>query len=278
MNGLIIKINSDLHTVKLENDKKIDCKCRGKFRNQNITPLVGDKVYVDTNKCLIEKVYPRENELIRPKVANIDKLFIVVSTSIPKFSSFLLDKFLVIAYKNNIEPVIIITKIDLLNNKEKKEIKKYIKYYKKIGYKVFLNKEIRKIKQEFDNCTVALMGQTGAGKSTLLNKIDKTLNIETNEVSKSLGRGKHTTRLVELHEIKKGLIADTPGFSSLELYNITKNDIKSSYIEFSNNCKYKTCLHIKEDNCKVKDELKKGNLIFKERYNNYIKLISEVKK
>lgn len=129
MNGLITKINSDLHTVKLDNNSYIDCKCRGKFRNDNITPLVGDRVIVDVDKKVIEKVLVRKNEFVRPKVSNIDKLFIVVSTSIPKFSSFLLDKFLVIAHKSGVTPVIIITKFDLLDKNEKKIIKKYINYY-----------------------------------------------------------------------------------------------------------------------------------------------------
>lgn len=277
MKGLIIKINSDLYTVKLEDATFLDCKCRGKFRNDNLKPLVGDKVLVNTDKNVIEKVYERKNELIRPSVANIDKLIIVVSTSIPKFSSFLLDKFLVIAYKNDVEPVIVITKMDLISNKLKKEVNKYIKYYKKIGYKVYKNSEIRKIKKEFNNSVVSLMGQTGAGKSTLLNKLDKNLNLKTNEVSKSLGRGKHTTRIVELHPILNGMCADTPGFSSLELYNVTKEDIKRSFIEFDNNCKYKTCMHIKEDGCKViKQKQTTKDEIFINRYNNYIKLLGEV--
>lgn len=277
MEGLIIKINSDLYTVKLENEEILDCKCRGKFRNDKLKPLVGDKVKVDTEKKVVGKVYERKNELIRPSVANIDKLIIVVSTSIPKFSSFLLDKFLVIAHKNNIEPIIVITKMDLISRKLKKEVNLYIKYYKKIGYKVYKNKEIRKIKNEFNNSIVSLMGQTGAGKSTLLNKIDKTLNLKTNEVSKSLGRGKHTTRVVELHKIGTGMCADTPGFSSLELYNITKEDIKNAFIEFSKNCKYKTCMHVKEEGCSVlKQKQKENNKVFDSRYNNYIKLLEEV--
>lgn len=276
MDGLIIKINSDLYTVKIKDDF-LDCKCRGKFRNQNLKPLVGDKVLIDTSKKVIEKIYPRKNELIRPQVANIDKLLIVVSTSIPKFSSFLLDKFLVIAHVNNIEPIIIITKMDLIDKDLKKEIKTYIKYYKKIGYKIYRNTDIKKIKNEFKNSIVALMGQTGAGKSSLLNKLDNNLNLKTMEVSKSLGRGKHTTRIVQLYSLNNGMCADTPGFSSFEFYDITKKDIKESFIEFSTSCKYKTCLHTKEEGCKVREKLKNNDKIYLNRYENYIKLLDEVK-
>lgn len=257
----------------LDNNMKVDCRCRGKFRNDNLKPLVGDRVIV--NGEVIEEIKDRKNELVRPLVANIDKLFIVISVTKPKFSSYLLDKFLIISIKNKIEPVIIFTKYDLLNFKEKKQIKKYIKYYKKLGFKVFINSEIRKIKQEFKDSTIALMGQTGAGKSTLINKFDKTLNLETNEISNALGRGKHTTRVVELFEINNGFVVDTPGFSSFELYNISKFDVRDSFVEFRKNCKYKTCMHINEDGCIVKDNI--NNNIEKERYNNYIKLVGEVK-
>ena len=276
MQGRIICINTSIHKVLLENNTIIDCKTRGKLRNMDIAPVVGDLVMVDTDKQVIEKVLKRKNYLERPLISNIDKLLIVMSTAIPAFSSYLIDKFLIIAKSNNIEPIIVITKIDMISLKEKIEIKKYIKYYKKIGIKVYINKDVSKIKKEFKGCVVALCGQTGAGKSSLLNRIDASLSLKTGEVSLSLGRGKHTTRLVELLEVNQGLIADTPGFSSLEI-KIPKNDIKKYYPEFEVRCKYKSCNHVKEEGCKI-IELVNKNKIPKWRYENYLKFLEEVGK
>ena len=276
MQGRIICINTSIHKVLLENNAIIDCKTRGKLRNMDIAPVVGDLVMVDTDKQVIEKVLKRKNYLERPLISNIDKLLIVMSTAIPAFSSYLIDKFLIIAKSNNIEPIIVITKIDMKSLKEKIEIKKYIKYYKKIGIKVYINKDVSKIKKEFKGCVVALCGQTGAGKSSLLNRIDASLSLKTGEVSLSLGRGKHTTRLVELLEVNQGLIADTPGFSSLEI-KIPKNDIKKYYPEFELRCKYKSCNHVKEEGCKI-IELVNKNKIPKWRYENYLKFLEEVGK
>lgn len=276
MQGRIICINTSIHKVLLENNTIIDCKTRGKLRNMDIAPVVGDLVMVDTDKQVIEKVLKRKNYLERPLISNIDKLLIVMSTAIPAFSSYLIDKFLIIAKSNNIEPIIVITKIDMISLKEKIEIKKYIKYYKKIGIKVYINKDVSKIKKEFKGCVVALCGQTGAGKSSLLNRIDASLSLKTGEVSLFLGRGKHTTRLVELLEVNQGLIADTPGFSSLEI-KIPKNDIKKYYPEFEVRCKYKSCNHVKEEGCKI-IELVNKNKIPKWRYENYLKFLEEVGK
>lgn len=276
MQGRIICINTSIHKVLLENNTIIDCKTRGKLRNMDIAPVVGDFVMADTDKQVIEKVLKRKNYLERPLISNIDKLLIVMSTAIPAFSSYLIDKFLIIAKSNNIEPIIVITKIDMISLKEKIEIKKYIKYYKKIGIKVYINKDVSKIKKEFKECVVALCGQTGAGKSSLLNRIDASLSLKTGEVSLSLGRGKHTTRLVELLEVNQGLIADTPGFSSLEI-KIPKNDIKKYYPEFEVRCKYKSCNHVKEEGCKI-IELVNKNKIPKWRYENYLKFLEEVGK
>ena len=163
MNGKIICINAALHKVLLENNVIIDTKTRGKLRNDNVAPVVGDNVIVNVNTKTIEKVLDRKNYLIRPLIANIDKLIIVMSTSIPAFSSYLIDKFLVIAKSNNIEPIIVITKTDMITLKEKNEILKYINYYRKIGIKVYINTSVNKIKKEFSNSVVALCGQTGAG-------------------------------------------------------------------------------------------------------------------
>ena len=276
MQGRIICINTSIHKVLLENNTIIDCKTRGKLRNMDIAPVVGDFVMVDTDKQVIEKVLKRKNYLERPLISNIDKLLIVMSTAIPAFSSYLIDKFLIIAKSNNIEPIIVITKMDMTSLKEKIEIKRYIKYYKKIGIKVYINKDVSKIKKEFKECVVALCGQTGAGKSSLLNRIDASLSLKTGEVSLSLGRGKHTTRLVELLEVNQGLIADTPGFSSLEI-KIPKNDIKKYYPEFEVRCKYKSCNHVKEEGCKI-IELVNKNKIPKWRYENYLKFLEEVGK
>ncbi len=276
MQGRIICINTSIHKVLLENNTIIDCKTRGKLRNMDIAPVVGDFVMVDTDKQVIEKVLKRKNYLERPLISNIDKLLIVMSTAIPAFSSYLIDKFLIIAKSNNIEPIIVITKMDMTSLKEKIEIKRYIKYYKKIGIKAYINKDVSKIKKEFKGCVVALCGQTGAGKSSLLNRIDASLSLKTGEVSLSLGRGKHTTRLVELLEVNQGLIADTPGFSSLEI-KIPKNDIKKYYPEFEVRCKYKSCNHVKEEGCKI-IELVNKNKIPKWRYENYLKFLEEVGK
>ena len=274
MQGKIIEINKNIFTVKLSNGEIRNCTSRGKLIHDNIVLLVGDNVLI-TNDNNIEKLLPRKNELIRPNVSNIDKLFIVTSTHIPAFSTYLIDKFLALSFVNKIEPIIILTKLDKLSFKERLSIRKYITYYKKLGIKVYKNKQLSKIKKEFNNSTIALTGQTGAGKSTLLNMMDKSLNLETDEVSISLGRGKHTTRLTKLYELYGGMVADTPGFSSLELIGITKENIRDSFFEFSHDCKYKTCMHIKEDGCDVLPKV--GSKIAKFRYDNYIKLLGGVK-
>lgn len=270
--GKIISINKDLYTV-MENDSVFPCSVRGKIKNFKLT--VGDNVYFCKDTLTIESFTERKNTLIRPLVSNIDKLFIVVSTHLPKFSTYLLDKFLVLSEVNNIKPVIIVTKLDLCDSSYKKEVKSILKYYKKIGYSVYTNKDIRKIKREMKNNVVALAGQTGAGKSTLLNKIDKNLNLKTGEVSEALGRGKHTTRLVELIRVNESLIADTPGFSSLEL-DMSKEDISSGFVEFGFNCKYSSCMHVNNDGCDVKKRVDNGKIL-SSRYDSYLKLVKEVK-
>ena len=271
--GIITKVNKNLYTVS-KGTEVFDCRESGKLLYKNIKPTVGDYVIFDKENKIINEILPRKNSLIRPLISNIDKLFIITSVIRPDFSSFLLDKLLLIALSNNIEPIIITTKEDLISIKEKIEFNKYKKYYKKLGFKVYKNTQLFKIKKEFKNSVVALTGQTGAGKSTLLNRLNKNLKLETNEISDALGRGVHTTRLVTLYHMFGGLIADTPGFSSLEL-NISKEDIKKYSKEFNVNCKYKSCMHINEEGCSVITNLNK-NRIYDERYKNYIKLIKEV--
>lgn len=270
--GKIVSINKDLYQVR-EGEETFSCSVRGKIKSIKLT--VGDNVNFNKETLTIESVLDRKNSLNRPLVSNIDKLFIVISTHIPAFSTFLLDKFLVLSEINKIKPIIIVTKLDLCSKEEKKEILKVLKYYKKIGYNVYTNKQIRKIKKEMKNSVIALAGQTGAGKSSLLNRIDKSLNLKTGEVSTALGRGKHTTRLVELLYTNKSLIADTPGFSSLEL-DINKNDIKNGFIEFGYNCKYNTCIHNNDNGCDVIKRVNEGKIL-KSRYDNYMKLVKEAK-
>ena len=277
MQGQIVKIISNHFTVK-HNADLYDCMASGNLRNRHEIPLAGDYVEFDLEKKYITKILPRKNELVRPPVSNIDNALIVTSVGIPAFSSNLLDKLLCIIEFNNIKPIICFSKIDTLNDLEKEEIINYINYYKKIGYDVYINTELDKIKKIFRNKITVFTGQTGAGKSTLLNKIDSNLNIKTGEVSLALGRGKHTTRHIELMNICGGLIADTPGFSSLEFYDMKKSDIRDNFIEFNlyrEKCKYKDCMHDMEDDCYIK-ELVKDGIILKSRYENYINFIKRV--
>ena len=272
--GKLININKNLYTIMSDSNSVFECSVRGKLRNDEL--IVGDNVLFDKNSKTIEKIHERKNSLIRPLVSNIDKLLIITSTHIPKFSTYLIDKFIVIALQNNIEPIIIITKEDLLKFKEKLIVRRYMKYYKKQGYKVYLNTQINKIKKEFKYSVVALCGQTGAGKSTLLNKIDPSLKLQTDDISLSLGRGKHTTRMVTLYKVSNGLVADTPGFSSVDL-NVKKDELKNYFIEFGYNCKYKSCNHTNEDGCTVIEKVKHKKIL-KSRNENYLKIYEELKK
>lgn len=273
--GKIIKINSDLMTVKCRDNNLIDCKSRGKFRYNNLTPLVGDIVLIDKEKQIIEGIEERKNFLLRPPVANIDASLIVTSVKEPVMELSLLDKLISIVTINHIEPVIVFTKIDLLNKTELKNIKKISKYYQSIGIKVFNNKRINKLKRFLKNKTVTVCGQTGAGKSTLINKLDKTLNLDTKEISKALGRGVHTTRIVELYQIKNFYIVDTPGFSAIDISNYSKEEIQNSFIEFKNlHCKFSNCQHEKEVGCAIIEQKNKGKIL-ESRYNNYLRFIKE---
>ena len=277
MQGQIVKITSDLHIVKVNNET-YPCKCRGIFRKEHITPLVGDYVLFSPEKKLIEKVLPRENEFQRPKVSNIDQAFIVTSLVNPDFSLNLLDKLIVLMEIHNVKPIITITKEDLVDKDTLDKIYEYLDYYKKLGYTVVSNTEIDKIKSLIKNKTSVFTGQTGAGKSSLLNKLNKDWNLETGEVSLALGRGKHTTRVVELFDFLDGKVMDTPGFSALEFTNNTKEDIRNAFIEFKNYpCPFSDCTHTKEEECLVKKAVLDNNII-SSRYENYLSFISEVKK
>ena len=274
MQGRIIKNISNDYTV-LTDENTYVCKSRGKFRNLNITPLVGDNVIFDAENNYILEVLPRKTELVRPPVANIDQAVIITSVRNPDLDTNLLDKLITIIEYNNVKPIICFTKLDLLDDIS--EIEELIKYYKKIGYEVYKNTEIEEIKKIFKNKITVFTGQSGACKSTLMNNIDSNLNIKTDEISYALGRGKHTTRHVELISLYDGLVADTPGFSSLDFYDMKQSDIRDNFIEFNEykeGCKYRDCMHNKEDDCAIKDELENGNIL-KSRYENYIHFIEK---
>lgn len=275
MIGRVIKQISNKWTVDVEGTY-YECACTGKIKYLNLSPLVGDMVEIDENNSIIKKILPRKNELIRPPIANIDKAIVLTSCKEPNFSSNLLDKMLTVIEYNNIKPVICITKYDLLEDKE--EMDEIIDYYKSIGYDVVINTEINKIKEILSDSVSVLTGQTGVGKSSLLNSLKEDLNLPTGEISKALGRGKHTTRHVELLEISGGLVADTPGFSSLDFIGMKKMDIKDNFVEMYNNqekCKYQDCMHIKEDGCFIKQLVEEGK-IRKTRYDNYVKFIESI--
>lgn len=272
MKGQIIKIVSDLHIVSY-NGKNYDCKCRGKFRKDKIIPKVGDYVIFDLGKKVIEEILPRRNSFQRPSVANIDRAFLITSLRLPDFSLNLLDKLLVLMELHNVEPIICITKRDLLSTDELEKIDEVLAYYKNLGYQVIYNTDIDKIKKLLNNKTSVFTGQTGAGKSTLLNKLNPDWNLDTGEVSTALGRGRHTTRVVELFEIENGKVLDTPGFSALDFYEYNNEQIRDGFIEFKDYpCIYKDCMHTNERECRVKIAVNDNN-IMKSRYENYLKFI-----
>ena len=270
--GQIIKISSDLYFVSHDN-KTYPCKCRGIFRKEHITPVVGDYVLFSVEEKIIEKILPRKNCFQRPKVSNIDQAFIITSLKLPDFSLHLLDKFISLMEINHVKPIICITKEDLLEKDQIKNMKEILSYYESIGYYVVYNTEIEKIKTLLKGKTSVFTGQTGAGKSTLLNRLNPDWNLEVGEVSKALGRGRHTTRVVELFEYDDGKVMDTPGFSLLALSHYSEEEIRNSFVEFRGYpCPYKDCSHTKEGECAVKEAVQ-NQLILESRYLNYLNFI-----
>lgn len=289
MKGLITCLKSgDYRIQDLESKQIMWAKASGLFRHHKEKPKVGDYVeyqLMNDSTAYITKLENRFNDLVRPAVCNIDQAFVVFSVKDPDFNTNLLDRFLTILNYNNIEAILIFTKWDLLNDVETIEIKKYEEYYKSIGYHIInVSKNDDSNKQAIidllkDKITV-ITGQSGVGKSTILNLLDENLNLEVNDISYVLGRGKHTTRHVELYPLYDGMIADTPGFGIMDFTGMDDIDIAHSFKEFfeeSANCKYNGCLHINEPSCRIK-KLVDENKILKSRYENYLGFIEENKK
>lgn len=274
--GQVIKLNAGFYDIKSEN-KIFRTRARGNLREQNINPLVGDFVEFQENGFLIN-VLARKNFMLRPKVANVDCVAIVTSLVEPKLSTLLLDKFLAIIEFQKIEPILIFTKIDLANDRQ------VIQDYISQGYSCFEidNKNtsyqtIENLKSILKNKLVVFTGQTGVGKSTTINNL-LNLDLETNEISKALGRGKHTTRTIEIFTKDDLSIIDTPGFGSLEI-NLTQLELAKSFKDFqvwSKQCKFRSCLHYKEneEECFIKRKKRSGELL-ESRYENYLKMLNK---
>lgn len=282
MEGKITKALSGFYYV--ENSSGLyQTRGRGNFRKRKITPLVGDNVIFEssnqTDGYLME-ILPRRNQLVRPAVANVDQGVVVTSLVEPNFSYNLLDRFLVTLEYELIEPIIYLTKVDLLENKTL--IEEIRRTYEKAGYLVIVATEntdsLEAIKSTFNQHLTVFMGQSGAGKSTLLNRIVPGLALETASISESLGRGKHTTRHVELIEIAGGLVADTPGFSSIDFITIEAKELPKQFPEFlevAHDCRFRECSHVNEPNCAVKAGVEKGEIALT-RYENYLQFLGEI--
>jgi ribosome biogenesis GTPase len=282
LKGKIIKALSGFYYVASE-DEIFQTRARGNFRNRKITPLVGDEVIFEssnqTDGYLLE-ILPRKNELVRPPVANVDQGVVVTSLVEPNFSYNLLDRFLVTLEYEGIEPIIFLTKADLV--KDLAAMKAIEETYQAIGYHVITSKaegeDLLELQRYFPERITVFMGQSGAGKSTLLNRIVPELALETGVISESLGRGKHTTRHVELLPICDGLVADTPGFSSIDFLEIEAVELPKLFPDFlavAANCRFRECMHLNEPDCAVKQGVA-ANEIAETRYKNYVQFLEEI--
>lgn len=284
MQGLIIKAIGGVYTVKAS-DGLYECKARGVFRKQNISPVCGDKVgftLQSDGSGVIEEISQRSSLLIRPPLANLDLLMIVASSCEPQPNLLLLDKFIAIAVYKNITPVIVFTKVD------KQDISEYLGIYRQAGIKAIAVDNLTGAgSDEVRECMIgklsAFTGNTGVGKSSLLNNIFPGMQLATGEISRKLGRGRHTTRHVELFELPEGgYVADTPGFSSFDTnrYDIIfKDELADCFIEFQafkDKCMFADCSHTSEKGCAVIQAVKEGS-IPESRHHSYIEMYNEAK-
>ena len=295
MKGIIIENISNLYRVKIiEKNSDIEGKvyeanARGKFKKDDIIPVVGDFVECEIvkedkekDRVSIDKISDRNVYIKRPKLANISQIVLVVSSKHPKPDLLMLDKQLAFAEYLGINALIVLNKIDLDKNMSFKNIKNV---YEKVGYKVLeteakVGKGIEELRKELLGNTNAFSGNSGVGKSTLINAIFNKDITQEGEISKKNKRGKNTTTATKLYEIDKNtFIADTPGFSTFDISEIKSNDLELYFREFKKyikNCEFVGCSHIKEENCGIKNSIKEGN-IEKERYDRFCKIYEELK-
>ena len=275
MKGIIQQSLSGFYDV-IADGKIYRTRGRGNFRKKKIKPVVGDQVEFSDGYLL--KVLPRKNQMVRPPVANITMAVVVTAAIQPTFSPNLLDRQLVGLEEQGITPLIFFSKTDLLNDDQYDHIQKVAAGYSQIGYQVFAdrqpfaNDQLSRLQKPLVGQVVTMMGQTGAGKSTLLNHLAPELDLATGEISQALKRGRHTTRKVSLLNVNGALIADTPGFSSYETFDMTVEELPNLFPEMRRlapECKFRGCLHLKEPRCAVKNALDHG-IIMKSRYDDYV--------
>lgn len=264
MTGRIVALTCGKYSIEI-NGEIFQAPARGIFRKKGEKPVVGDVVDFNEKDLIIEEIFPRKSLLKRPAIANIDQMIIVQSLVEPEFSYMLTFKYLTYANMNNVKGILVLTKSDKFDDEAKiAEIKSV---FNKLNIDVYVvsNKTLKgleEIKSIFKGHVSAFIGQTGVGKSSLINSIDPNYQRLIGEYSKALGRGKHQTKEVVLLSYSDGLIADTPGFSSLDL-NLFKEDLAFYFPGFTNlstDCYFSNCLHLSENKCRVKDEIKNGNI------------------
>ncbi|MGP1616498.1 ribosome small subunit-dependent GTPase A [Peptostreptococcus stomatis] len=284
--GIIIKGISGFYYVEVGQDL-YECKARGIFRKKGLSPLVGDRVAISIideadKKGNIEKIYERKSELVRPPIANVDKVLITFSVKEPNPNMVLLDRFIVFSEKENLDIRIILTKVDL--DEDGTIVDRIVSDYGRIGYKVIpvsveTGQGIDQVRQELEGCISVFAGQSGVGKSSILNAIEPGFKIDTAEISQKLGRGKHTTRHSELYKLgSNAIVADTPGFSSFELTDIEIEELREYFIEFAkfDGCRFGSkCIHKNEPACAVKEALEVGE-IAESRYKSYLQILDEI--
>lgn len=261
-----------------------ECKARGSFRKKGSSPIVGDRVVIsipDDGFCAIEEILPRKNKLKRPALVNIDTLVVVCSTVDPQPNFAVIDKMTAAAVNNHMEPVIVVSKNDIKNGDEVARI------YRSAGLQVFQCSPDDKIEADrllafLQGKVTAFIGNSGVGKSTLLNMLFPTLDLQTGQISEKLGRGRHTTRVVELFELNGCFVADTPGFSTVDLQRyeiIDKNELQYCFPEFERflgQCQFTSCAHTCEKGCRILQALADGE-IEKTRHDSYVAMYNEVK-
>lgn len=279
MEGLIIKSVGGLYTVESPDGVSVQCRARGIFRKQGISPCVGDRVRVDAD--VIAEIFPRRNVLIRPPLANLDQLIFVLSTCDPAPNLQLLDRFLAVCVYKEIQPVLVFTKIDLA------DAEPYAACYRASGFPVYFADyrepaSLRAVYDALEGKISAFTGNSGAGKSTLMNALDVRLQLETADISKKLGRGRHTTRETSLYTLPHGgKAADTPGFSTFETEayaQIAPEELADCFPEmrqYIGGCRYADCRHLREPDCAIRTAAAAGE-IPKNRYESYTVMLEEI--